>query len=124
LIEEPRLHLEQANECLRDAEVLIEHRRFAAAVNRIYYAMFHAATAVLLQRGIEKNSHKGVISAFGEYLVKSGHVKTELYQYFREAFEFRQESDYQTGIAIGAEQVSELLKRGEIFVKTCWSLCQ
>jgi uncharacterized protein (UPF0332 family) len=123
VIEESRLHLEQANECLQDAEVLIQHQRFVAAVNRIYYAMFHAATAVLIERKIERNSHKGVISAFGEILVKPGYAKAELYQYFREAFELRQESDYQTGIAIGVEQVIELMKRGEFFVKTCRSLC-
>jgi hypothetical protein len=37
--------------------------------------MFHAATAVLLSRGIERRSHHAVLSAFGEHIVKPGLVE-------------------------------------------------
>jgi len=34
--------------------------------------MFHAATAALLAKDIERTSHHTIISAFGEYIAKPG----------------------------------------------------
>jgi len=60
--EEARLHLQRANDCIKDAEVLLNAHRPSAAVGRTYYAMFHAATAALLERDIKRHSHQGLIS--------------------------------------------------------------
>jgi uncharacterized protein (UPF0332 family) len=46
--EEVRLHLERANDCIKDAELLLAAHRPSAAVGRSYYAMFHAATVTPL----------------------------------------------------------------------------
>ena len=51
--EEVRLHLERADDCIKDAELLLSANRNFAAVGRGYYAMFHSATAVLLDKGIK-----------------------------------------------------------------------
>ena len=65
--------LSKAREALDDAE------RLAASggsdegiVNRLYYATFHAAQAVLFDRGIEPSSHGGVRNKFGEAVVLDG----------------------------------------------------
>ena len=73
--EEVRLHLERADDCIKDAELLLSAHRPSAAAGRAYYAMFHAATAALLKRDIRRHSHKGIISAFGRFFVKSGEVE-------------------------------------------------
>ena len=44
--------------------------RYAGTVNRTYYAMFEAASAMLASLGLEFESHQGVISKFGELLAK------------------------------------------------------
>ncbi|MFC1783855.1 HEPN domain-containing protein, partial [Planctomycetota bacterium] len=96
MIEEVRLHFDRSEQCLDDAQFLQEGQRFSASVGRSYYAMFHAAKAILLDKGIERNSHQGIISAFGEFLSKPGLVESKYHQYLREAFDLRQESDYHT----------------------------
>jgi uncharacterized protein (UPF0332 family) len=85
--------------------------------------MLHAATGVLLEKGIERRSHQGVIAAFGQYLVKPGHISADFHQYFVEAFDLRQESDYEPVAAVTKEQAQEVLSRANEFVNVCLRLC-
>ena len=75
--------LPAAAECVEDARVLLENNRLAASLNRTYYAMFHAATAALLSEGVKRRSHHGVLSAFGQYLVRAGRIDREFFGFFR-----------------------------------------
>ena len=64
--------LSKAFDCLADAIVLIEKDRFTASVSRSYYAMFHAAQAVLLLEEIETFTHTGVNIQFQKAFIKTG----------------------------------------------------
>ena len=122
--EEVHLHLERAEDCIRDAELLLTAHRSCAAVGRSYYAMFHAATAALLERDIKRHSHQGLISAFGQFLVKSGQVEPKFHKYITEAFSLRQESDYQPLVEVTDQQAGKLLERAKEFVEICQKLCR
>ncbi|MTI86159.1 MAG: HEPN domain-containing protein [Firmicutes bacterium] len=37
-----------ADDCLKEAELLIQHNHFNAAVNRLYYACFYIVSALLV----------------------------------------------------------------------------
>ena len=73
--EEVRLHLKKADDCIKDAELLISADRYFSTVGRGYYAMFHAATAALLTKDIVRRSHQGIISSFGREFIKTGKVR-------------------------------------------------
>lgn len=64
------------------------------AVSRAYYAMFYAAKAALLLRGVKRSKHAAVIAAFGEHLVKTGSFTAEHHRTLRAAFDDRGEADY------------------------------
>lgn len=40
--------------------------------NRLYYALFHAVSALLIHDKHEVNTHKGLVAMFGKYYVKTG----------------------------------------------------
>lgn len=122
--EEVQLHLERANDCIKDAELLLDARRLSAVVGRCYYAMFHAATAALLGKDIKRHSHQGLISAFGQFLVKEGLVEPKFHKYIAEAFDLRQESDYQPVAEVTEQQAFKVLERAKEFVETCRNLCR
>jgi uncharacterized protein (UPF0332 family) len=42
----------RARESVEDARLLLDQGRLPAAANRIYYAMFYAATALLITKGL------------------------------------------------------------------------
>lgn len=69
-----------------------------AACSRAYYAMFYAARAALLTAGhTEKamgKTHAGLISAFGEIIVKPGHLDPGLGRALSRASRDRLIADY------------------------------
>ncbi|MGB2863376.1 MAG: HEPN domain-containing protein [Sedimentisphaerales bacterium] len=122
--EEVRLHLERADDCIKDAELLLSADRNFAAVGRGYYAMFHSATAALLHKGIKRHSHQGIISSFGREFIKAGQVEPRFHKYFTEAFDLRMESDYQPVVEITQGQAQKVVERAKEFIETCRKLCK
>ena len=122
--EEVRLHLKRADDCIKDAELLLSADRNFAAVGRGYYAMFHSATAVLLDKGIKRHSHQGIISSFGREFIKTGQVEQRFHKYFTEAFDLRLESDYQPVVEITQGQANKVVERAKEFIEICRKLCK
>ncbi|MFW6163551.1 MAG: HEPN domain-containing protein [Planctomycetota bacterium] len=87
-------HLERAQELLRASKAMLDIELPSDAINRSYYAMFHAAKAILTEMGVVRSSHRGVIAAFGQYVVKHGHMQPRFHASLRRAFNARVESDY------------------------------
>lgn len=102
--DEAQLHFERAADCIEDSQILFIADRLAAVVTRVYYAMFHAATAVLLEHDIKRSSHSGVISALGESFVATGKLAVEHHRYFRDAFDLRQQGDYEPQFDINKKE--------------------
>jgi uncharacterized protein (UPF0332 family) len=102
------LYLQTARETLEDASILISQRRFPAAVSRAYYAMFYAASAMLLSLGLKVESHYGMKVKFGEMLVKTEKVDRRFGEMLTQAYDLRQDADYVLGTRAGiTRQVAE-----------------
>jgi len=91
---EAQKHLRRAEPCVRVAEDLRGLGHWPETVSRSYYAMFHAATAVLLELGIERSSHHGVWAAFGQFAVANGLLDARYHHQGLKWFRARDESDY------------------------------
>ena len=74
---EIQLYLDRADQDLRAAEDNIRRGFYGVAVTRAYYAMFYAASALLVSEGIARSKHSGVHAAFGQHFVKTGLIETE-----------------------------------------------
>jgi uncharacterized protein (UPF0332 family) len=120
--EDVRRHLEIAQVFLAESAHLLAGGFARGTVGRAYYAMFHAATAVLLDRDIERTSHHGIISAFGEYVVKPDLVPAKLHKHFVEAFSLRSDSDYLVPFEPQRPQAEVTLERARQFVEACEAL--
>ena len=64
--------IEKAKEVLQDAQILINEERWNSAVNRLYYATFHAVQALLLKNNLSAKTHNGTKSIFFQYFIKTG----------------------------------------------------
>lgn len=107
-----KYRLEQAKETLLDAKVLYENeRRPASIVNRAYYAMFYATLALLVTIGMSSSKHIGVISFFDSEFVKKNLFPKEMSRMLHQAFDMRQEGDYQNPDNINREKATEVFKR-------------
>jgi len=67
-----RHRLAQAHETLAEANQLLASQAFRGAVNRLYYAAFYAARALLALREVDAARHGGLISLFQQHFIKTG----------------------------------------------------
>lgn len=86
------------------------------AVNRLYYACYHATKAVLYDRGYTPKTHDGVKSLLGKELVLSGDLSRADGEFFREMQDHRDRADYEYH-PVPAD-VDVLLERVEEYVET------
>ena len=65
------LELEKAQKTFDAMELCVREKAFESAANRIYYAAFHAISALLIDAGFAVKSHRGVMALFGEHFVRT-----------------------------------------------------
>lgn len=108
--------LRKANQLLHDVDVLIENELWNSTINRMYYACFHAVSALLIKNGIQVKTHMGVRQAFGLHFVKTGLISLELGRVFSRIYDKRQSSDYDDFIEFTKEEVEKLYPQIKAFV--------
>ena len=86
--------LEKAKGDLETAELNLKNNKLSQSINRSYYSMFHAARALLALDRLDSKKHTGVISLFNQNYIKPGKIEIELSRMLFDAFEIRNESDY------------------------------
>jgi uncharacterized protein (UPF0332 family) len=119
LFEIARHRLRLAHETLADAAVLIAESRWRGALNRLYYAAFYAARALLATRDLDSARHSGVIALFQQHFVKTGVVPGAIGKALPRSFEARQTSDYADVTDADEETVRRLRTEVAAFVVTC-----
>ena len=105
--------LEQAQRTLEQARILAREEQWDGVVNRAYYAMFYAALALLLTKGLGSSKHSGVLSLVDREFVKPGIVHRNVSMMLRDAFNQRQKSDYSELIPTSESRAREILKNAE-----------
>lgn len=110
-----RAYLEKAHQALDTGTQNLRYNDPDAAINRAYYAIFYAANALLVTKGLERSKHSGVIAAFRQYFVKPGLIEPEYSDYYGRTMDERQLADY-TLAAQDANRASTALDRARRFV--------
>jgi uncharacterized protein (UPF0332 family) len=86
-------------------------------MSRAYYAVFHAARALLLLEGAEPKTHAGVARMIGEQLVRSGKLDAKSALRFTRLQAYRQASDYAYAFAIDLDDARRELAEAKAFVQ-------
>ena len=64
--------IEKAERTFDDVLFCARENKWETAANRLYYALFHAMSALLVSDGHRVKSHRGVLAMFGEHYVRTG----------------------------------------------------
>lgn len=86
------------------------------AVARAYYAMFYAAHALLLEQGRTYSQHGSLLSAVGQYLVKTGLIPAHLHRNLINAYNARIEGDYEPGSQFNEQHAALRISHAEEFI--------
>ena len=88
------LYLDKSDETLSDAHLTYSQARWNASANRLYYALFHAITALFVSDGIPVHSHNGLKVRFGKEYVLTGLASEEDGKLLSQMETMRERADY------------------------------
>ena len=97
--------------------ILIDGRSYSAAMNRLYYAAFHAVSALLLQNDIKHKAHNGAKAMFELHFIKSGVISIDWGKFYSMLFTDRHESDYDDFAVFTADDVLPLIPQTAEFIE-------
>lgn len=113
---EVRLFIKRAKQMLVVADHNLKNDFYESSVNRSYYAVFYAASALLSTKGKSMGRHAGVISAFRQDFVKTGSFDVDLSDIYGRLLDHRNVSDYDLLAVIDRKQAESDLKDSKKFV--------
>ena len=117
-------NLERAEKSIQAATELAASGFYDFAASRAYYAAFYAATAVLLDEGLEFSKHSGVIASIHQRLVKTGKLDKEQGKELNWLFELRNVGDYGVTIHVSQQDAERAVQVAENFLSVIKSLLQ
>lgn len=97
---------------------------YKAAINRSYYAIFHAIRAVNILDGFDASKHSSVIAHFNQFYVHEGKFDRGTYKLIDSAYRIREKCDYSDFFNASKEDAEnqlcnarEFIARVEVFLK-------
>lgn len=108
--------LQRAQETFAEAQMLFEGNHWGGAVNRIYYALFYAVSALALAHDFTTSSHTQLRGYFNREFVKTGIVALEMGTLYHLAYDNRTTGDYADFPTFEAEKIAGMLKNTHNFL--------
>lgn len=119
-----RYRMENAQNTLEEVKSHRENGYYNTAINRMYYACYYAASALLIANGIVTKSHDGVRQQLGLNFVLTGEITQEQGKFYSRLFSKRSSGDYEDFINHTLSTVDELFPQAQLFVESIKQLLQ
>lgn len=111
--------IRDAKEMLEVAALNYQYEFYNSAVNRLYYACFHIASAALISINIDDvKRHEGVRNMFSLHFIKEGRISSKWSSFYATMFSSRSNADYDNFKIYTKEQIEEMQPLVEEFVST------
>lgn len=85
--------------------------------NRLYYAVFHAVNALLINDGHPVNTHRGVIALFGNYYIRTGIFASEDGRLYSDLQTMRNNSDYNCAYDTNEQEIQPMINPAVNLIK-------
>jgi hypothetical protein len=121
---EPSKRLERAEASLRSAELLLQEGLYRDSASRAYYAMFHAARALLASKDSHPRTHGGVLREVSRSFVQPGLLDRSFAGDLGYALQLRQRADYEDDLVVTEADARDVLERARRFVSQARQLLQ
>jgi uncharacterized protein len=108
--------LKRANESMEEAQIMAKNKRWNTTINRLYYACFYCASALLLTERINSKTHTGVHSQFNLHFIKAGILTKEQGNLFTDLMNMRTKGDYGDMFDHDEKKVKPLIPKVKKFI--------
>ena len=110
-----KYRISQAEQCLKDAKLLMENGGYKSAANRAYYCVFHSMRSLLALDRVDFKTHRGVIAYFREHYIKTGIFDVKLSDILSDLLQIRTDSDYDDHYEVTRDELEQRIGSAETF---------
>ena len=117
------LEIEKAENIVSQINELEKLSYWDNIANRLYYALFHAVSALLIFDKHNVSTHKGSIVLFGQFYIKTGVFNINDGRLFSQLQTIREKSDYNCAYQTFEDEIKpliyptiELIKRIKLYI--------
>ena len=114
--------LERAEQSIQAAQALADEGWYDFAASRAYYGAFYAASAVLLNDGLDLSKHSGVIATIHQRFVKTGKLGKEQGRSLNWLFEVRNVGDYGVTAHVSGQETEQAIRAAQGFLQAIKNL--
>ena len=111
-----QLELQHANTALAEAEVLMQNGFYNGAISRMYYACYHATSALLLTKNITPKTHKGTLTELNKHFVLYGNFDESQSEFYGNLLQQRMKSDYNIILSMTKEKAEQLIRSAKEYI--------
>jgi uncharacterized protein (UPF0332 family) len=106
----------RSKEALEAAQTAADADQWRACANRLYYACFYAAKALLEDKEYGPKTHAGVRTLFNRHFVRPGIIPQGPAALYNELFDYRHKSDYDVFFEPDPTQLLNWIPETEVFI--------
>ena len=110
-----KYRMERAYDSMNEAKLLADESFYNAAINRLYYACYYAAVALLFS---------GVKTMLGLHFITKGKLSSSAGKTLAVLFNQRHSSDYDAFVYCDQEMFDELYPKAEAFIEEAKNLLE
>lgn len=111
------LELEKAQKTFDATMLCVGQNMWETAANRLYYAIFHAVSALLIHDDFRVKSHRGIMALFGEHYVRTGIFTKKDGSLLSDLIIMRDNADYNCFFETNEEKLSPLIEPTRLFME-------
>lgn len=106
-------------ETLKAAEVTFANGFYETSINRSYYAVFYAANALLMKKGIKTKTHKGIVKKFNLEYIHNDNFDKDLGRILSKLQKERIKADYDFYLKPTENKAKKDLNDARRFIEEC-----
>ena len=118
------LEKEKALSTFAEMDILRQAGLWNNIANRLYYAAFHAVSALLINDHHNIGTHQGAVIMLHQYYVKNGLLSKEDGAFYSQLQTMREKSDYNCTYNATEEDIVPRIARTKLFIDKILSVIQ
>ena len=114
--------IQKSHASIQEAEDVSKLGYWNLSANRLYYACYYMASALLIDKGFEARTHAGVIHLIGLHFITKDLISRDFGRLFSRLYEMRQSGDYDDMFDFTAEEVVPYFEKTKDFIRAMQKL--
>ena len=113
-----QLEMERAKRTFQEVEILKEAGLWNGVSNRLYYAVFHAISALFIHDGHQVHTHHGSHALFGQNYIKTGVLPADYGKLYNQLQTMREQSDYNCAFDANPDELKTRIEPARQMIET------